>query len=268
MGAHVHIVRVCQRSVQLTPHYPELEIPKYSKDEDHIALILNSIRMDMMEKAKNLLGYQVSQSYPELDENLAKMMQIHMNNVGDPFIQTTYRLSCKGIERAIMDYYADLWHIDKRNDLSPNDPDSVWGYVLNMGSTEGNLDAIWFAREYFKSFTRKKPIVLSSEHVHYSLNKACEVLNVKHHSITTNEYAQMDNDALLQAVTHYVVKEGRPIVAVFTSGTTFTGAYDHWEVVIDEIEQICTANGVPYWFHLDGALGAFVVPFLERGIHN
>ena len=40
-------------------------------------------------------------------------MNIHLNNVGDPFIE-----------------YA-------RDYLHPNHPKNYWGYVLNMGSTEG-----------------------------------------------------------------------------------------------------------------------------------
>ena len=36
---------------------------------------------------------------------------------------------------AVLDFYARLWHA--KTPHNPNDPDSYWGYILSMGSTEG-----------------------------------------------------------------------------------------------------------------------------------
>lgn len=79
---------------------------------------------------------------------------------------------------------------------SSDDPDSYWGYVLSMGSTEGNLYAMLHARDYLsgrrlgvdknshhlvkpkKPNSNKnyyKPIAFFSEDTHYSLTKAIHV---------------------------------------------------------------------------------------------
>jgi histidine decarboxylase len=78
-------------------------------------------------------------------------LSIHSNNVGDPFIEGAYRANTKVVERAVLDHYAKLFNIsiekgnDPTNPLLPND---YWGYILSMGSTEGNIYALYTVREY------------------------------------------------------------------------------------------------------------------------
>lgn len=57
-----------------------------------------------------------------------------------------------------------------------------------MGSTEGNLTALWNAREYFKEevegkmvFKGKKPVCLWSHEGHYSLAKSADILDLEYH---------------------------------------------------------------------------------------
>ena len=50
------------------------------------------------------------------------------------------------MERGVLNYYASLWNAKWPHD--PTDRDSYWGYVLTMGSTEGNIHALWSARNY------------------------------------------------------------------------------------------------------------------------
>jgi histidine decarboxylase len=69
-----------------------------------------------------------------------------MLNFGDPFINGV-NLNTKVMERNVLDYYASLWHAKWPH--NPDDPESYWGFILNMGSTEGNLQACWMARDYF-----------------------------------------------------------------------------------------------------------------------
>ena len=65
------------------------------------------------------------------------------------------------METAVLDYFARLWNA--RLPHNPNDPESYWGYILTMGSTEGNMYGHWTARDYLsgrklvidKDITRK-----------------------------------------------------------------------------------------------------------------
>jgi histidine decarboxylase len=54
----------------------------------------------------------------------------------------------KKVEVHVLDYFARLWNIKSPHD--PSDGESYWGYLLSMGSTEGNLYGLWQAREYLQ----------------------------------------------------------------------------------------------------------------------
>ncbi|KAL7111405.1 hypothetical protein ACP275_05G085300 [Erythranthe tilingii] len=61
--------------------------------------------------------------------DLSPLLSFLMNNVGDPFKESNFGLHSKKIEVAVLDWFAQLWEIEK---------DEYWGYVTN-GGTEGNL---------------------------------------------------------------------------------------------------------------------------------
>ena len=90
------------------------------------------------------LGYQANEY--GLYGDLAQYLTQHLNNVGDPFTSGNFTLNTKMMERPVLDYYAALWNAKWPHD--PKDPESYWGYVLTMGSTEGNLYGLWNARDY------------------------------------------------------------------------------------------------------------------------
>ena len=156
-------------------------------------------------QSKHFLGYQNVQTL-NFEEDIKEFLNYHINNIGDPFVSGNYTPNSKAIERAVLDYYAKLWHAKTPHDLK--DPESYWGYVLTMGSTEGNLYGIWNARDYLSGkrllidkgneFKTKKhrtkyihalpvegnpnaytPVAFFSEDTHYSIIKAMRVLQVQ-----------------------------------------------------------------------------------------
>ena len=90
---------------------------------------------------------------------------------------------------------------------------------------------------------------------------------------------------LVKLVTAFVVK-GYPPLVVFTSGTTFKGAYDNPRAAINELAPILKQHNMyerlvhssedpfksdvrnAFWFHIDGALGGAHLPFLEMAINQ
>ena len=52
------------------------------------------------------------------------------------------------MERNVLDHYASLWNAKWPHDA--RDPDTYWGYVLTMGSSEGNIYGLWNARDYLE----------------------------------------------------------------------------------------------------------------------
>ncbi len=96
------------------------------------------------QKARTM-GFQANQDIC-YREDLQPFLNYHINNVGDPFQTGSFTLNSKWMERAVLDYYARLWNAKWPHD--PHDPESYWGYVLTMGSTEGNLYGLWNGRDY------------------------------------------------------------------------------------------------------------------------
>lgn len=156
------------------------------------------------EQQSTFLGYQANQ-HLDYHGDVAGLLDVSLNNVGDPFTAGNFRINSKLVEREVLDYYARLWHA--RTPYDPTDGESYWGYVLTMGSTEGNIMALWNARDYLAgralvvdrdavdgdaprltwvqarapqgSPNAYDPIIFYSEDTHYSFTKAARVLNFK-----------------------------------------------------------------------------------------
>jgi histidine decarboxylase len=102
-----------------------------------------------------MIGYQANHEFDYRD-TISMFLDMTANNVGDPFQRGRYTINSKEMEYAVIRYYAQLWNLPLRDisidtDLSPTkgqDPDAYWGYVLSMGSSEGNIMAFWMARDY------------------------------------------------------------------------------------------------------------------------
>ena len=80
------------------------------------------------------------------DSILKQLPYFNCDIEGDPFILGTYIL--KWMERNVLDHYASLWNAKWPHDIT--DPDTYWGYILTMGSSEGNIYGLWNARDYLE----------------------------------------------------------------------------------------------------------------------
>lgn len=212
--------------------YPQLEgitsrlfqIPSTGLTSEQRAAALEQMRQYHARQRSRFLGYQANQGgFAHLD-GLADHLQFQLNNLGDPFQEGNFTLNSKWLERAVLDYYASLWNARWPHDRQ--DPESYWGYVLSMGSTEGNLYGLWSAREYLSggalmedpdaeeearnaSFdgvprtVRQRlvvaravpredpneltPVIFFSEDTHYSVQKAVRALRIKTFSELGNQ---------------------------------------------------------------------------------
>ncbi len=313
------------------------------KEEDRSKAIKN-LQDYLKEQKGRFLGYQVNHNMT-YDEDLKPFLNMHINNVGDPFIESNYTMSSKAMEKAVLDYYAKLW-----NGITPHDkenPESYWGYTLSMGSTEGNVYAIWNARDYLsgkellideskgnsnKVFNPSNlsknlatnnentytPIAFYSQDTHYSIKKAMRVLSFetfyeigssKYHcplrfpedypsgyskgnlgeggwplEVPSNHDGSIHIPSLTKLIDFFTGK-GYPVFVCFNYGTTFKGAYDQVEKAVNALVPILKKNKmyereIPYkekschgtvirngfWFHVDGALGAAYMPYIEKSV--
>lgn len=247
------------------------------------------------------MGYQANQQLRY--EHLAPYLNCQLNNIGDPFRSGNFNMNCKWMERAVLDYYARLWNAPWPH--NPKDPNSYWGYVLSMGSTEGNMYAFWNARDYLsgkqmmhdpdkglayfqaaapRNQNAFKPIAFYSADSHYSILKLLVVLDITPVQVESDEDGGIDINALEKEASKYIEK-GHPILVCFNYGTTFKGAYDNIKGSHDRLKPILEKHGLytrkicykpkpdepevcvqrnGFWFHVDGALGAAFMPYIEK----
>ena len=120
------------------------------------------------------------------------------------------------------------------------------GYVTS-GGTEGNLMALWVAREV----TGRKKVVAPLS-VHYSVRKACSLLGLRLVLTGLGEDYRADPEELRRKV------DGRTAAVVATAGTASLG-------LVDPVEEMAeVARERECFLHVDACLGGFLLPFLGR----
>jgi len=117
------------------------------------------------------------------------------------------------------------------------------------GGTEGNIMALWRARE--KTGNRK---VVLPKSAHFSFEKACSLLDMEAKYVDLKEDYTVDTEEMKDKI------DDDTAVVVGIAGTTEHGSIDP----INEISEL--SEEVP--FHIDAAFGGFVIPFLEMMGHD
>ena len=180
------------------------QVPSTGLSEKQRTEALTETTKVVKDSLEKTLGFQCNYREFSHAECAKSFLTTHLNNHGSPFTASYSGLTTHCMERNVLDYYASLWHVKWPH--NPSDPDSYWGYVLTMGSTEGNLLAIWNARNYlsgkYMSSTGEKskcplanyvykqckcpedipnafsPVAFFSHETHYSITKALEAMSV------------------------------------------------------------------------------------------
>ncbi|SHL35615.1 histidine decarboxylase [Streptomyces yunnanensis] len=182
----------------------DFEIPAGGLSDVKRRKALSSMELYLAEKRQHFMGYQLTEDMNGYQQDLARFMENHINNIGDPFTSGGMKVNTKVAERAVLDYYAALWHA--KWPYSPKDPESYWGYMLSMGSTEGNMYALWNGRDYLsgkalinpqpttdslqaplrwvqaaptENPNAYRPVAFYSQDTHYSFAKAVRILAVE-----------------------------------------------------------------------------------------
>ena len=115
---------------------------------------IENIYKRIQESTDNFLGYPLAKDFNFSE--FAPFLDLCINNVGDPEVNSTLTIDTKLIEQKCISFFAEM--------LSTS-TEEVWGYVTN-GGTEGNLYGLYLARE-----CHPDAIVYYSESTHYSVKK-------------------------------------------------------------------------------------------------
>ncbi len=174
---------------------------------------------------------------------LFRFLQFPINNVGDPYAPSTYRVNTKDLEREVLAWFAELTHAD---------PGSFWGYVTNGGS-EGNLYGLYLARELMPD-----GMVYYSEDTHYSVSKNLRMLKMPNIMIRSQPNGEIDYDDLRETIR---IHRQIPPIIMANIGTTMKEAIDD----IPRIRTMLRDMAIPLsYIHCDAALDGMILPFVEN----
>ncbi|WP_175632882.1 histidine decarboxylase [Pedobacter ghigonis] len=199
---------------------------------------------DLLEKVKSktdlFLGYPVAKDFDY--QELAEFLKYPMNNLGDPFVTSTYGVGSRELEKEVVQFFANLFRAPE---------DNWWGYVTNGGS-EGNLYGLYLAREL-----HPKGMVYYSEATHYSVQKNLHLLNMSNIVIRTQESGEIDYDDL-----EYTIRMNRhmPVIIMANIGTTMTEARDDVAKIKAILKKLAIQH---YYIHADAALSGTYSALIE-----
>lgn len=188
---------------------------------------------------QTLVGYPCSAQFDYT--SLYRFLKYPVNNVGDPYVSSTYRINTKPFEQEVLQWFMELTHAE---------PDNTWGYVTN-GGTEGNLYGFYLARELMPN-----GMVYYSDQTHYSVSKNLRMLKMSSIMIRSLANGEIDYDDLYETIR--IHRELPPIILA-NIGTTMKAAVDN----IMRIRQILKDMSIPqFYIHCDAALDGMILPFV------
>ncbi len=213
-------------------------------ERELIADSTTEILNDMLEKIRltsaMTMGYPVSRGFDYSE--LLPFLQYPLNNVGDPFIPSTYTVGSRDLEREVVAFFSKLFRAEE---------DNWWGYVTNGGS-EGNLYGLYLARELYP-----KAIVYYSEATHYSVQKNLHLLNMPNIAIRSQDNGEIDYADLEKTIS---INRQMPVIILANIGTTMTEARDD----VAKMKAIFKGLAIQHhYIHADGALSGSYAAFIE-----
>lgn len=186
------------------------------------------------------VGYPCNQDF-DFSE-LYRFLEFSINNVGDPFHSTNYRLNTMEFEREVLAEFAGFTKAPE---------DQWWGYVTS-GGTEGNMYGLYVARELFP-----EGICYFSEDTHYSVAKVLRLQHTRNIMIKSQPDGQMDYTDLRETLR--IHRDVTPIIFA-NIGTTMKGAIDDLGKIRGILEDLAIPNA---YIHADAALSGMILPFVD-----
>lgn len=201
---------------------------------------LQQFVLQLKGRAESFMGYPVTKDFDY--SALQELLQFPLNNVGDPFVDSTWKCDSREFEREVIAFFADLLRAPENN---------WWGYVTN-GGTEGNLYGLYLARELYPN-----GICYFSQDTHYSVAKNLHLLNMRHIMIRSLKNGEIDYEDLKETIR---LHRDLPAVVFANSGTTMTEAKDDIAKIKAILDDFSIADR---YIHTDAALSGVVNPFLN-----
>ncbi|MER6367203.1 DUF6875 domain-containing protein [Streptomyces mirabilis] len=179
---------------------------------------------------------------------LAPLLDVFVNHVGDPARADASGVHAKQHEMAVIRFFAEM--------AGAPDPDAVYGYVTSGGS-EGLERGLELARDRLPHAH-----VYATSDAHYAVRKITHRLGMHLITVESRPDGSMDPSALeMRALVHRrahpeLRRRGPGAIVVATAATTFRGAWDDAAL----LRRAADAAGDVY-LHVDAALGGPLAAF-------
>lgn len=197
-------------------------------DADHLHKLAHTRRLEV----QRVLGFPGNGAFDLQD--LAPLLSVLFNNVGDPSHRDASDIGAKSHELAVLDYVCAL---------AGADPADVFGYVASS-SSEALLHALATARHVLP-----RARVYASDQAHYSVRRACALLRMELVTIRSRPEGTMDTEDLRVQTS----LSGGGAIVVAACGTTMRGAVDDITVL-----RAAAAEAGPVYVHVDAAGGGLI----------
>ena len=189
---------------------------------------------------------------PSEQKNIGTFTAIHKN----PFV---YQYLFHYLNKNVVDRngYKSLNHFENVIDkyFKKTFDNKNGSTVLTSGSIESILLAFHYARECARDEKNiTKPNILIPKHAHYSLKRCAKMLNIEVREIQLNDTHTSDIEDVKQKV-----DENTILIAGIMISTELG--------VIDDLEALdAIAKEHNTGLHIDGAIGGFIIPYLDTDI--
>jgi histidine decarboxylase len=215
--------------------------PAVSDNSSILDSLLDDYKNHLAGKTALHAGYPYNLSFSY--EKLSPFFEFAINNLGDPFVASNYKIDSRFFEQEALAFFAKLYQMQ-----------DCWGYITTCG-TEGNLYGLLLGRE-----TYPDGILYASNDSHYSIAKAARFFKIPHVVVNSQPNGEMDYVDFLSRL-----DSSRPAIVNLNAGTTLKGAVDDLELILEMLERKGIKN---FYIHCDGALGGMLVPYLAPGKIN
>ena len=180
-----------------------------------------------------ILGSMCTQPHPIA---LQAYIQFLDTNLGDPELFP----GAQQIEQKLLSFIGNLLHL----------PRNGTGQIVS-GGTEGNITAIWIA----KQLTKKKDIIIPQS-AHFSLKKIALLMDMNLIQIPVTQQHTLN----VAEIKQHITKNTAAILGI--AGSTELGTIDP----IPELSDLCNEEHV--FLHVDAAFGGYIIPFLKLLNYN
>jgi histidine decarboxylase len=217
---------------------------EHAAPADAMQTVLTAVEQRMQVAHADHLGYPYNLTGRA--STPAALGEYLINNLGDPYAGSHYGSEVCDLEREAVDWLMRLWECDT--------PEGHWGSVVASG-TEGNIWALYLAREALP-----EAVLIHSAEAHYSIPKAARILRMQAISVPCDTEGAICLDALSATLSGLDREAG--VILALTCGTTVKGAHDDIGGAMERLDE-AGFEGSRRFVHVDGALNAMVLPFLD-----